>query len=138
VGDGVRVETDGLNKFSNQVQDDTTRTLETGYSRASMDFATGVQFGQNNASGGVHAAKDRYVKALVAHTSNIEEYLEAARVLASAASKVAAAFDATDSRSARGTQEVHDALMAAVQESQQRRAELDGHPTTRHGGARAI
>ena len=137
MADGVRVETDGLNKFSDQVQDDTSRTLESGYSRASVDLSTGVTFGADNAGGGVHAAKERYVQSLRASTQNVVEYMEAARILAAAATKVAAAFDASDSRSADRTTEVHDALTTAIQESQARRAKADGHPTTRGGGVRA-
>jgi hypothetical protein len=135
----VRVETDGLNKFSSQVQNDTSQTLESGYSRASVDLSSGVEFGANSASGGVHAAKERYVQSLQASTANVVAYMEAARVLADAAGKVAAAMDATDGRAARRASEVRGLLAEAVTESQQRRAELDGHPTTRRGGgAQAI
>lgn len=138
MADGVRVETDGLNKFSNQVQDDTSRTLESGYSRASVDLSTGVTFGADSASGGVHAAKERYVQSLQASTANVVEYMEAAKILAAAASKVAVAFDASDSRSADQTAEVNAALNSAVTEAQARRATADGHPTTRGGGMRAV
>jgi hypothetical protein len=138
VADGVRVETDGLNKFNNQVQDDTTKTLESGYSRASVDLSSGVEFGANNASGGVHAAKERYVQSLQASTENVVAYMDAARVLAVAAGKVAAALDDSDGRAAQRSSQVHNLLAEAVAESEQRRAELDGHPTTRTGGARAI
>ena len=137
MGDGVRVETDGLNKFSNQVQNDTTATLESGYSRASVDLSSGVEFGAANASGGVHAAKERYAKSLQASTENVVAYMDAARVLAAAASKVAAALDATDGRAAQRASEVRGILADAVRESQQSRAKADGHPTTR-GGAQAI
>jgi hypothetical protein len=138
VGDGVRVETDGLKKFSDQVQNDTSQTLESGYSRASVDLSRGVAFGADSASGGVHAAKERYVQSLQASTQNIVEYMEAAKILADAAKKVAKAFESSDDRSAVRTTEVHDALTTAVTESQQRRANVDGHPTTRGGGVRAI
>lgn len=139
MADGVRVETDGLTKFSDQVQNDTTQTLEQGYSRASVDLSSGVEFGATSASGGVHAAKERYAQSLQASTANVVAYLDAARVLAAAASKVAAALDASDGRAARRASEVRGLLAAAVEESQQRRAEVDGHPTTRRaGGARAI
>jgi hypothetical protein len=139
VTDGVRVETDGLNRFSGKVQDDTAKTLEAGYSRASVDLSTGVQFGANNVSGSVHAAKERYVQSLESSTQNVVEYLEAAKVLAAAATKVAAAFSSTDHRSGERLTEVHEALTTAVTESQQRRARVaDGHPTTRGGGVRAV
>lgn len=139
VADGVRVETDGLTKFSDQVQNDTTQTLEQGYSRASVDLSSGVEFGATNTSGGVHAAKTRYADSLKASTENVVAYLDAARVLAAAAGKVAAALDASDGRAVRQASEVRGLLDQAVQESQQRRAEVDGHPTTRRtGGAEAI
>jgi hypothetical protein len=138
VADGVRVETDGLNKFSDQVQNDTNRTLESGYSSASVDLSSGVQFGANSASGGVHAAKERYAQSLRASTANVVAYMDAARILADAATKVAAAFAATDGRAADRTDEVQRALNAAVLEAQQRRAQADGHPTTRGGGVHAV
>jgi hypothetical protein len=134
VADGVRVETDGLNRFSDQVQGDTTSTLENGYSRASVDLSTGVAFGASNASGAVHAAKTRYTRALQASTDNVVAYMDAARILAAAASKVAKALDDTDGRAAQRASEVRGLLAQAVTESRQRQAELDGHPTTRRAG----
>lgn len=138
MADGVRVETEGLDNFANRVQDDTTRTLESGYSRASVDLSGGVRFGAGNAGGGVHAAKARYAQSLQASTANIVAYMDAARILASAAAKVAVAFDSTDGTAAQRNAQVHDALTTAVAEAQQRRVEADGHPTTRGGGARAV
>jgi len=138
VADGIRVETDGLTKFSGQVQDDTTHTLESGYSAAGVDLASGVQFGANNASGSVHAAKERYVESLRLSTQNVEAYLRAARLLAAAAANVATVMDGTDSRSADRANTVRDALIQAVLDSQtEREGALDGHPTTRTGGAEA-
>ena len=138
MGDGIRVETDGLNKSSERVQGDTSRTLEPGYSDAQVYLQSGVRFGQNNASGAVHAAKERYAASLQASTANIVEYMQAARVLADAAAKVATLFDASDDRSAARTDDVHSALSAAAVEAQQRREAADravteGFPT---GGGR--
>ncbi|GAA2658025.1 hypothetical protein [Paractinoplanes durhamensis] len=126
VADGVRVETDGLHKFSDQVQNDTTSTLENGYSRASVDLSTGVEFGASNASGAVHAAKQRYVQSLQESTANVVAYLEAARVLATAAGKVAKALDDTDGRAARRASEVRALLDQAVVEVRQRQADAGG------------
>ncbi|MEU4237989.1 hypothetical protein [Actinoplanes sp. NPDC026619] len=131
MADGVRVETDGLNKFSDQVQSDTTGTLGSGYSRASVDLSAGVAFGASNASGAVHAAKERYRESLRASTENVVAYLDAAHVLAAAAAKVAKAMDDTDGGAAQRASEIYNLLATAVDESKQRRAELDGHPTTR-------
>lgn len=139
MADGVRVETDGLNKFSDQVQSDTTSTLRNGYSRAGVDLSTGIEFGGSNASGAVHAAKERYRRGLAASTANVQAYLDAAEVLALAAGKVAKALDETDGRGAQRAAEVRSLLDQAVVEARQRRAEVDGHPSIRtSGGADAV
>ncbi|MGK5679148.1 hypothetical protein [Actinoplanes sp. URMC 104] len=135
MSDGISVETDGLNRFSGKVRDDTSRTLEPGYSEARVSFGTGVRFGISNASGSVHAAKERYAASVQASTANVEEYLAAARVLADAAAKVAAAFDASDVRSADRTDWVDSALVAAATEARQRREAADR--AIPHGGRQA-
>lgn len=134
MGDEIRVETDGLTKFSDRVPGDVARTIESGYTDARVALDSGVRFGENNASGGVHAAKERYAQSLAASSMNIIEYMAAARVLADAAAKVAAAFDASDTRSAAQTSEVNAALQTALSESRMRRATADGHPATRRAG----
>jgi hypothetical protein len=133
VADGVHVDTDGLNKFSDQVQNDTTSTLESGYSRASVDLSLGGGFGANNASGSVWAAKERYRLSLKESTANIERYVEAAKILADTASKVAKSMDDSDGRAASRAAEMRYLLQEAVTESQKRMAAsaMDGHPTTR-------
>ncbi|MBM2622504.1 hypothetical protein JIG36_44085 [Actinoplanes sp. LDG1-06] len=136
MSDGINVETDGLNKFSDQVQDDTSRTLEPGYSDARVSFGTGVRFGANNASGSVHAAKARYALSVQSSTANVEEYMAAARVLADAAAKVAAALDATDVRAADRTDWINSALAAAATEAAAKRAAAESHIP--HGGRQAI
>ena len=70
MGDEIRVETDGLTKFSDQVQGDVARTIESGYSDAKVSLASGVRFGANNASGGVHAAMYRIASSLMDSTMN--------------------------------------------------------------------
>ncbi|GIF24562.1 hypothetical protein BJ973_008041 [Actinoplanes tereljensis] len=126
MADGVRVETDGLTKFSDQVQNDTTSTLGNGYSRARVDLSTGVEFGSSNASGAVFAAKQRYRDSLLASTANVQAYLDAAEVLALAAGKVAKAMDETDGRAAQRATEIRTLLDQAVVEARQRRAPADG------------
>jgi hypothetical protein len=111
VGDGIRVETGGLKRFADQVEDDVARTLEPGYADARATFEAGVRFGAANASGGVHAAKERYAASLEASSANIVEYMNAARVLADAVQKIARSLDATDARSVRA------ALAAALDEA---------------------
>ncbi|XVV11951.1 hypothetical protein ACQP2X_45240 [Actinoplanes sp. CA-131856] len=98
MGDGIRVESDGLTAFSGKVHDDTSRTIEPGYADARVYLDSGVRFGANNAGGGVHAAKQRYAESLRASSANIVEYMRAARELADAATAVAAIFDSTDLR----------------------------------------
>ncbi|WP_250003048.1 hypothetical protein [Actinoplanes sp. M2I2] len=136
MSDGIRVDTDGLNTFSEAVRDDTSRTLGSGYADARVTLGTGVRFGVNNASGSVHAAKARYAASVEASTANVEEYLAAARVLADAATKVAAALDASDNRSAERTDWVTGALAAAAREAQERR--LAAERRIAPGTARAI
>ncbi|MEV4350372.1 hypothetical protein AB0J83_38440 [Actinoplanes sp. NPDC049596] len=140
MGDGIRVESDGLTAFSGQVHDDTARTIEPGYSDARVYLDSGVRFGRNNAGGGVQAAKQRYAESLRASSANIVEYMYAARVLADAATSVAAMFDRTDLTAEQRVDYVNGALAAAAVEVQQQfdaaaHAEaMDGHPSTRRGG----
>jgi hypothetical protein len=134
VGDEIRVETEGLTRFSGQVHTDVSRTIEPGYYDAKVSLAQGVQFGAANASGSVHAAKVRYAESLSASTTNILAYMDAARVLADAAAKVAVAFDGSDARSAQTTDQVNQAMWTAAEEARRQREAVDGHPTTRKDG----
>nr|BFE67957.1 hypothetical protein GCM10020092_012580 [Actinoplanes digitatis] len=92
---GINVETGGLNKFATDVRADTDYVTEPAVGRAKLPLDS-VPFGAQNASGGVHAAKERYAKSLSASTANLGNFLTAARLLAAAAEKVAADFDAVD------------------------------------------
>ncbi|WP_143234383.1 hypothetical protein [Paractinoplanes atraurantiacus] len=114
VGDGIRVESDGMTAFSGKVHDDTSRTIEPGYSDARVYLDSGVRFGATNAGGGVHAAKQRYADSLRASSENIVEYMYAARVLADAATSVAAMFDRTDLTAQERVDYVNGALHAAA------------------------
>jgi hypothetical protein len=135
VGDsGINVETGGLNKFATDVRADMDYVSEPAVGRAKLPLDS-VPFGAQNASGGVHAAKERYAKSLSASTANLANYLTAARLLAAAAEKVAADFDAVDARSADGTKRVEHALWTAAEEARAARLaadQVDGPP--RHGG----
>ncbi|XVU24693.1 hypothetical protein ACQPZJ_47040 [Actinoplanes sp. CA-054009] len=115
MGDGIRVQSDGLTAFSGQVHDDTSRTIEPGYSDARVYLEAGVRFGANSAGGGVHAAKQRYAESLRASSENIIEYMYAARVLADAATSVAAMFDRTDLTAKERVEYVNGALHAAAE-----------------------
>lgn len=126
MGDGIRVETEGLNKFADQVRGDVARTIEPGYSDARVSFAAGVRFGAANASGDVYAAKQRYAASLEASSANIVEYANAARVLADAVKMIAGSLDETDGRSADRVEVMRGALAAALDEARRRREAADG------------
>ena len=135
MADGIRVETDGLNRFSGQVQDDTSRNLESGYASAKVDLPSGGQFGATNPSGSIYAAKQRYSEGLEKSTANIQRYVNAAQILAGAAAYVASSLASSDGRSA----ELSQALTKALADSEQAmNGPLDGHPTTRTNGSEAL
>ncbi|AGZ46001.1 hypothetical protein [Actinoplanes friuliensis] len=133
MGDQINVETGGLNKFATDVRADTDNVTEPAVGRAKMPLDS-VPFGESNVSGGVHAAKQRYAQSLSASTSNLTNYLSAARLLAAAAEKVAADFDAVDAKSAEGTKLVEHALWTAAQEARAARIAADRADNPRHGG----
>jgi hypothetical protein len=136
---GINVETGGLTKFATDVRADVDYITEPAVGRATMPLDS-VPFGAQNASGGVHAAKQRYARSLSASTENITNFLAAARLLAAAAEKVAAEFDASDARSAEGTKRVEQALFAAAEEARLARvaAEQAAQPRYQHGRAVAL
>ncbi|RSM67832.1 hypothetical protein DMB66_14700 [Actinoplanes sp. ATCC 53533] len=113
---GINVETGGLTRFAADVRADVDYVTEPAVGRATMPLSS-VPFGAQNASGAVHAAKQRYARSLNASTRNLSNFLAAARLLAAAAEKVAAEFDASDARSADGTRRVEQALWAAAEEA---------------------
>lgn len=131
---GINVETGGLDRFATDVRADIDNVTGPAVGRATSPLDS-VPFGAQNASGGVHAAKERYARSLTASTANLTNYLDAARLLAAAAEKVAAEFDAADARSAEGVNRVRQALFSAAEEA--RAARLAGERDTappRHGG----
>ncbi|MEU7902786.1 hypothetical protein [Actinoplanes sp. NPDC049118] len=130
---GINVETGGLNKFAADVRSDTDQVTEPAVGRAKLPLDS-VPFGAQNASGGVHAAKERYAKSLSASTANLTSFLTAARLLAAAAEKVAADFDAVDARSADGTKRVEHALWTAAQEARAARLAAERASRPHNGG----
>ena len=113
---GINVETGGLTRFATDVRADVDYVTEPAVGRATMPLDR-VPFGALNASGAVHAAKQRYARSLSASTQNLSNFLAAARLLAAAAEKVAAELDASDARSADGTKRVEQALWTAAGEA---------------------
>jgi hypothetical protein len=135
VGDpGINVETGGLAKFATDVRADVDNVTEPAVGRATLPLDR-VPFGAQNASGGVHAAKQRYAQSLTASTQNLSNFLAAARLLAAAAEQVSAEFEATDAGSADGVKRVERALWTAAEDA--RRARLAAEQAARrgHGGS---
>jgi hypothetical protein len=138
VGDpGINVETGGLAKFATDVRADIDNVTEPAVGRATLPLDS-VPFGAQNAGGGVHAAKQRYARSLSATTGNLSNYLAAARLLAAAAEKVAAEFDAGDARSAEGVKRVEQALWTAAEEARLAQLAADRAANPRGAGGQAV
>jgi hypothetical protein len=119
VGDPrVEVRTGQLNEFARDVRFEAGEVLEPAVSRSTVPLRDGVTFGARNASGAVHSAKVKYARSLTASMANLNEFIEAAKIMATAAEKVAAEFDAVDVRSAAATDRVNALLSQAVGEAQ--------------------
>ncbi|BCJ54160.1 hypothetical protein Asp14428_56350 [Actinoplanes sp. NBRC 14428] len=135
---GINVETGGLSKFATDVHVDTDSVLAPAAERARIQLGDGVTFGARNASGAVHAAKVRYAQSLSASTANLKRYVEAAKLLAAAAEKVAADFDTSDTRAAKSTEQAEQALWAAAQEARAARLAAERAQNPPHHGGRAV
>jgi hypothetical protein len=123
VGDpSINVETGELKRFAKDVGFETDEVMQPAVGRATMPLQDGVTFGAKNASGAVHAAKVRYAESLSASMSNLTEFITAAKIMADAADKVAADFEAVDVRSAEGSARVGSILRAATDEAHARAA----------------
>ena len=134
---GINVETGGLTRFATDVRADVDYVTEPAVGRATMPLDS-VPFGAQNASGGVHAAKQRYARSLSASTQNLAGFLAAARLLAAAAEKVAAEFDTTDARSAEGVKRVEQALWTAAEEARLAQLAADRAANPRRHGGQAV
>jgi hypothetical protein len=134
VGDpSINVETGELKRFAKDVGFETDEVMQPAVGRATTPLQDGVMFGAKNASGAVHAAKTRYAQSLSASMANLTEFINAAKVMATAAEQVAKDFDAVDVRSAEGSARVNSILKTATdqaraaREEAQRRALPPGH-----------
>lgn len=114
----INVETGELHNFAKDVRRQAGDVLQPAVSRAAVSMAGGVAFGETNTSGAVHAAKDRYAQSLRASMANLEQFVQAAKVMADAAEQVAAAFDAADLRSAVAVDQVNHLLSTAAREAE--------------------
>ena len=121
----INVETSELNRFAEDVRFEADEVLAPAVGRATMPLQDGVSFGAKNASGAVHAAKQRYALSLSRSMDNLTEFVEAAKIMAAAAQMAAQEFDAADSRSAEAAAKVNGMLRAATDQAQARRASED-------------
>ena len=115
----INVETSELNRFAKDVRFEADEVFQPAVSRASTTL-TGVAFGQTNASGSVHAAKQRYSQALSAHMRNLNAYIEAGQIMSAAAELVAKEFDEVDARSADAATKVNQMLRTATDEARRK------------------
>ncbi len=122
----INVETDGLSRFAEDVRFEADEVLAPAVGRATLPLRDGVSFGARNASGAVHAAKQRYAQALSASMGNLTQFVEAARIMAAAAEMAAQEFAAADSRSAEAAAKVNGMLRAAANEAQAARRAAAG------------
>ena len=113
----IHVETGGLNDFASNVRFYAAQVDAPAAARSTQQFSQGVSFGVHNASSAVLAAKERYATSVDVSLRNLTEFVEAAKILATAAQKVAAEFDAVDARSADAANRVNGLLNTAIQET---------------------
>ena len=116
-GTGFQVEVTGLTDLADEVRTETDMTLRPQSGQVRTNFAAGVRFGGQSASGYVYAAKERYRESLIRGMEVLGAYVEAADVLATAAERVAANYQQSDAMSAARSREVADALNAAIVEA---------------------
>ncbi|MEV6629502.1 hypothetical protein AB0M54_01970 [Actinoplanes sp. NPDC051470] len=112
----INVETGELNNFAKDVRFEADEVFRPAVSRAATTLS-GVNFGQKNASGAVHAAKTRYSQAMSTHIRNLNAYVEAAGIMAAAAEIVAREFDAVDANNAEAAARVNAMLRSATDEA---------------------
>jgi hypothetical protein len=115
MGDSIDVDTDGLKSFADNVGFYATEVDPQDVSRSKQQFADGVTFGVNNASGSVYVAKTNYAEALTLSLANLTEFVKAAKILADAAEETAKDFQAVDGRSAEAVEAVNRKLADATQ-----------------------
>jgi hypothetical protein len=136
----INVETGELKRFAKDVEFDADEVRQPAVGRATMPLQDGVSFGAKNASGAVHAAKTRYAESLTASMSNLNEFVNAAKIMAAAAEKVAADFDAVDARAADASARVNSILRTATDEARAARlaAERRSLPPGHRGTVAAV
>lgn len=115
----IDVETGELNNFAKDVRFEADEVFQPAVSRATTSLS-GINFGQKNASGAVHAAKTRYGQAMSAHLANLNAYVEAAQIMAAAAELVAKEFDAVDQHNADAAARVNAMLRTATDEARRK------------------
>lgn len=113
----IHVETGELRRFAEDVRFEAEQVLAPAVARAALALGDGVTFGARNASGAVHAAKQRYALSLSRSMSNLTEFVTAARIMAAAAQMAAREFDSADSRSTEAAAKLNGMLRAATDEA---------------------
>jgi hypothetical protein len=116
MGDAINVDTGELRRFAEDVTFDADEMMLPDMARATRPL-DGVRFGEQNASGAVHAAKARYTQSLTASMKNLDEYVRAAKFMAALAAIVATDFDNADARSAESAVRIQQMLRTALDES---------------------
>ena len=97
----IHVETAGLAEFAGGVRFYAEVIDPLDVQQAERSFSAGVTFGTTNVSLAVLGAKRDYAEALAGSLTNLTRFVEAARILATAAEQAAEGFRAVDDESAR-------------------------------------
>jgi hypothetical protein len=136
----VQVDLHGLHDFANGVDGAADKNFAPRTTQLQTDYASGVQFGWNNPSGQVDAAKRKYHAALTVITQQIEAYIEASKILADAARRAAQRYGDADAMSAAKSKDIEGILGHAVADARKRQedqqAAAAAAAAARHHGGR--
>jgi hypothetical protein len=97
---GIRVRTGELCRFAEGVRFETTSVFAPAVAALTVPLRAGVPFGARlrEVSGPTEAAARRYASAVDASLAGLRQFVQAAALLAEAAERVAADFQAADTR----------------------------------------
>lgn len=113
----IHVETAGLAEFAGGVRFYAEVIDPLDVQQAERSFSAGVTFGTTNASLAVLGAKRDYAEALAGSLTNLTRFVEAARILATAAERAAEDFRAADDESARSIDNLRQLLTIATDQA---------------------
>jgi hypothetical protein len=141
MADGVSIKTDEVDQFARKVRNDADGGLSLAARHASNLHADGITFGTRMAGHVIQDAHRKYADALEATEANLRTYVEAARVFADVAAKVAAEFGRADATAAAQHQKVEEMLKSGLNEAasilSQRKESYD-YARTHVSGVRAV